>query len=224
VLVAEGLDDLRPDRAEQWPRPTGVPAGQIISAAAGMPFTDYVHHVVLGPWGWTAPDSATGPDRATGYIRAPRITDPLLRRLLPHGIAGDRKGPFLALNPFCVDGPAYGGLIGDVVDASRFLRMHLNDVNSTGTSFSPRGRRAACAGSTTTGTLRPWNRLVPQVPANDTGDWVDHFGAGAGFWKVMRLYPDRGVGVDFGVVIMANATSRYDIEPHFGLLAVASWC
>jgi len=140
VLVAEGLDDLRPDRAEQGPRPTGVPAGQIISAAAGMPFTDYVHHVVLGPWGWTAPDSATGPDRATGYIRAPRITDPLLRRLLPHGIAGDRKGPFLALNPFYVDGPAYGGLIGDVVDASRFLRMHLNDGELDGNLvLAPRG-------------------------------------------------------------------------------------
>ena len=105
-----------------------------------MPFTDYVHHVVLGSWGWTAPDSATGPDRATGYIRAPRITDPLLRRLLPHGIAGDRKGPFLALNPFYLDGPAYGGLIGDVVDASRFLRMHLNDGELDGNLvLAPRG-------------------------------------------------------------------------------------
>jgi len=36
-------------------------------------------------------------------------------------------------------------------------------VNSTGTSFSPRGRRAARAGSITTGTLRPRNRLVPQA-------------------------------------------------------------
>ena len=85
-----------------------MPAGQIISAAAGMPFTDYVHHAVLGPLGCTASDSATGPTRtgATGYIRAPRITDPLLRRLLPAGITGDGNGPFLALNPFYVDGPA----------------------------------------------------------------------------------------------------------------------
>ena len=32
-----------------------------------------------------------GTDRATGYVRAPRIADPLLRRLLPDGIAGDRQ-------------------------------------------------------------------------------------------------------------------------------------
>ena len=53
-------------------------------------------------------------------------------------------------------------------------------------------------------------------PTNGTGDWVEHFGAGAGFWNVMRLYPDRGVGV----VVMANTTSRYDFEPLFGFWPV----
>jgi hypothetical protein len=48
---------------------------------------------------------------------------------------------------------------------------------------------------------------------------VEHFGTGAGFWNLMRLYPDRGRGV----VIMTNSTTSYDFEPLLALLAGASW-
>ena len=36
--------------------------------------------------------------------------------------------------------------------------------------------------------------------------FVEHWGTGGGFWNVMRLYPD----LDLGIVIMANATQRYE--------------
>lgn len=83
----------------------------------------------------------------------PRIVDPLLRGLLPGGVAGDRHGPYLSLNPSTLTGPP------------------------------------------------------------------THFGAGAGFWNVMWLYPSRGLGI----VVMSNSTRRYDFEPLFALLASASW-
>jgi CubicO group peptidase (beta-lactamase class C family) len=194
-------------------------AGEIISAAAGMPFTSYVQHVVLGPLGmehsgFRHPFEVDG---ATGYIRTPRIADPLLRHLLPDGIAGNRTGPFLALNPFYVDGPAYGGLIGDVLDASRFLRMHLNDGELDGTVVlapqTARGMRRIEHPGKPFDHGTGWFRR----PTNDAGDWVEHFGAGAGFWNVMRLYPDRGIGV----VVMANTTRMYNFEPLFALLAPA---
>jgi CubicO group peptidase (beta-lactamase class C family) len=104
-------------------------AGQIIATAAGMPFEAYVRQSVLQPLGMggTGFSPPAGADRAVGYVRAPRLADPLLRRLLPDGIAGDRHGGYLGLNPFAVDGPAYGGLIGDVLDGSQFLRMHLRE-------------------------------------------------------------------------------------------------
>ncbi len=195
-------------------------AGEIISAAAGMPFADYVHRSVLEPLGMTNTGfhHRAGVDRATGYIRAPRIVDPLLRRMLPAGIAGDRSGPFLALKPFYVDGPAYGGLVGDVLDASRFLRMHLNNGELDGQ------RVLAPATARTMRRLdypgKPFDHGFGwfRRPTNGIGDWVEHFGAGAGFWNVTRLYPDRGVGV----VVMANTTSTYDFEPLLGLLAGAS--
>jgi len=56
-------------------------------------------------------------------------------------------------------------------------------------------------------------------PTTGCGDWVEHFGAGAGFWNVMRLYPNRGLGV----VVMTNSTTTYDFEPLFALLTGVSW-
>jgi CubicO group peptidase (beta-lactamase class C family) len=38
-------------------------------------------------------------------------------------------------------------------------------------------------------------------------DYIEHLGGGGGFFNVMRLYPERGLGI----VIMGNATS-YDHE------------
>lgn len=196
-------------------------AGQVIAAASGMPFEDYVNTSVLRAAGMehTGFRYQAGAAKATGYIRAPRIADPLLRGLLPRGIAGERRGPYLSLNPFYVDGPAYGGLVGDVLDAARFLRMHLRDGEIDGVRvLSPESARrmriidqAGKPFDHGTG----WFRRPTQHP----GQWVEHFGAGAGFWNVMRLYPERGLGV----VVMSNSTRILDFEPLFALLAAASW-
>ena len=197
-------------------------AGEIISAAAGMPFTDYVQ-----PRRAAAPGD--GPHRIPlpgrhrpGHRLHPQHPGSPTRccaACYPTGSPATATVRFLALNPFYVDGPAYGGLIGDVLDAGRFLRMHLNDGELDGhrvlTPRTARGMRSLDHHG------KPFDHGIGwfRRPTNDTGDWVEHFGAGAGFWNVMRLYPDRGVGV----VIMANTTSRYDFEPLFGLLAGASW-
>lgn len=196
-------------------------AGQIIASAAGLPFEDYVRTSVLHPLGMekTGFRHAPGTASATGYVRVPRIADPLLRRMLPPGIAGDRQGPYLALRPFEVDGPAYGGLIGDVQDAGRFLRMHLRDGELDGqrvlTAAGAREmRRVDLPG-------RPFDHGIGwfRRPTGDSEPWVEHFGAGAGFWNVMRLYPDRGLGV----VVMSNGTKMLDFEPLFAHLVGASW-
>ena len=128
-------------------------AGQVIAAAAGMPFEDYVQDCVLRAVGMdhTGFRYRDGAHKATGYVKAPRIADPVLRSLLPRGIAGDRHGPYLSLNPFYVDGPAYGGLVGDVLDAARFLRLHLRDGEIDGTRVLSPSRRAACEPLTSRG-------------------------------------------------------------------------
>ncbi|MDZ4091406.1 MAG: serine hydrolase domain-containing protein [Arthrobacter sp.] len=196
-------------------------AGEVIAAASGMPFEAYVRQSVLRPVGMehTGFRYQDGAARATGYVKAPRIADPLLRSLLPRGVAGERHGPYLSLKPFYVDGPAYGGLVGDVLDAGRFLRMHLRDGEIDGARvLSPESARSM---RTIDQAGRPFDHGTGwfRRPAKDPGQWVEHFGAGAGFWNVMRLYPGRGLGI----VVMSNSTSMYDFEPLFALLASASW-
>ena len=156
---------------------------------------------------------------ATGYVKAPRIADPLLRGLLPGGIAGDRHGPYLSLHPFYVDGPAYGGLVGDVLDAGRFLRLHLGDGEIDGTRVLSPG--AAGSMRTIDQAGKPFDHGTGwfRRPTKTPGQWVEHFGAGAGFWNVMRLYP----GLGLGIVVMSNSTRMYDFEPLFALVASAPW-
>jgi CubicO group peptidase (beta-lactamase class C family) len=126
-------------------------AGEVITAAAGMPFQDYIEQAVLRPVGMshTGYRSPTRGDRATGYLKAPRnITHPLLRRVLPPGVAGDRQGRYLALNSFYVDGPAYGGLVGTVLTQAGFSGCAWATERSTVTEFSTRRPPAGCAAST----------------------------------------------------------------------------
>jgi CubicO group peptidase (beta-lactamase class C family) len=193
--------------------------GEVVATAAGMPFEEYVGQSVLRPLGMdrTAFAPPVVGSAATGYVKAPRAADPVLRRMFPRGIAGDRQGCYLALNAFAVDGPAYGGLIGDVVDAGRFLRMHLNDGELDGqrvlTGETARVmRRLDQAGHPFDHGLGWFRR-----PTSSRDDWVEHFGAGAGFRNVMRLYPRRGIGI----VVMSNSTRTYDFEPLFAMLAGA---
>ena len=195
--------------------------GQVISAAVGMPFEAYVEESILRPLRMTSTGFryAAGSDRATGYVRGPRVMDPLLRRVLPPGIAGPRSGPYLALNPFYVDGPAYGGLVGDVLDAGAFLRMHLRDGELDGERILSAPTARAMRNIDHPG--KPFDHGTGwfRRPSDATDTWVEHFGAGAGFWNVMRLYPERGVGI----VLMSNSTRTYDFEPLFALLAGTRW-
>ena len=48
-----------------------------------------------------------------------------MRLLLPRWVTGERAGRWVSLTRFLVDGAPYGGLVGSLDDAARFLRMHL---------------------------------------------------------------------------------------------------
>ena len=48
--------------------------------------------------------------------------------------------------------------------------------------------------------------------------FFEHLGGGAGFWNVMRLYPDESLGV----VVMGNSTS-YDHESNLDAAVGLAW-
>jgi CubicO group peptidase (beta-lactamase class C family) len=197
-------------------------AAEVIAAAAGTPFPEYVREAVLVPAAMTGTGYGylAGRPAARGYVRAPRVVAPLVRVVLPRGIVGDRHGAFVALRPFLVDGPGYGGLVGDVLDAARFARLHLGDGRLDGrrvlAADTARAMRRIVAPGKPFDHATGWFRKPVQ---GGTADYVEHYGAGAGFWNVLRLYPDR----DLGIVVMTNSTTTYPFHDLFERLAAMSW-
>ncbi len=183
--------------------------GMAMANLTDTPFSRLIQQEVLDPLGMETTRFAYDPrmeaDAATGYH--PRRSP--MRFLLPHWVIGRPEGRWLSLNRFLLDGQAYGGLVGSLEDAARFLRMHLRDGELDGIrileensarlmrEIGMRGRRYDLG----LGWFRPANRRDADPP------FVEHLGGGAGFFNVIRIYPTRAVGV----AIMGNAT-KYDID------------
>jgi CubicO group peptidase (beta-lactamase class C family) len=147
---------------------------------------------------------AQGPS-ATGHH--PRWSP--MRFLLPRWAIGEPIGRWIALRPFLVDGAPYGGLVGPIEDAARFLRMHLRDGEIDGVHLMTPAMASAMREITTTGRRFDlglgW--LRPSKARSAGPPFVEHLGGGAGFFSVMRLYLKRRIGV----AVMGNAT-HYDID------------
>jgi CubicO group peptidase (beta-lactamase class C family) len=187
--------------------------GEVISAVSGSSYERYVRSEILSPLGmdrtgFSYPDPADH-SSATGYQPLRRPFVPLFRVALPRGVVGLRQGRYVALNPFYVNGPPYGGLVGGVEEAARLVVLHLNGGRSDGARLlSPES-------------VKMMQRVTPRGGERDFGlgwyrfreaaqrgpGYVEHLGGGAGFWNVMRVYPEESLGI----VMMGN-TTRYDHE------------
>lgn len=186
-------------------------AAQVVAAVAGTPFTEHVRAVLLEPLGMTATGFVDpGPGAAVGYLNVPRAFHPLLRALLPAGIVGDLHSGVRSLNPFLVDGAGYGGLVGPVEDVARFLRLHLRDGELDGIRVlapdTARQMRRIVAQARPFDHATGWFRDHVHGPGSE--DYLEHYGAGAGFWNVARIYPERGLGI----TVMSNGSRRFDVE------------
>lgn len=205
--------------------------GAVIEAAAGQSFTDYVRATILKPLALDHTDFIhTHPElAATGYVKAPRALIPALtpalipalKAALPRGVVGERVGRHLALNPFYVLGPSYGGLVGSVVDAGRFATAHLNDGVVGGTTIlrpeTARRMRDINAPGKKFDLGQGWFRKHEH--SSSMPIHVEHLGAGGGFFNAMRLYPDLGIGF----VVMTNTTRPFDHHGLFHQLIQLAW-
>ena len=188
-----------------------VVLGEVVSEAAGTGYEEYVRDEILSPLGmvrtgFSYPEPAGG-GAATGYQPLPKPLVPFLRAALPRGVVGERQGRHVAFNPFYVQGPAYGGLVGDVAEAARFVAIHLNGGRAYGARVLSPGSVAAMQRIVARGGKRDFGLGWFRSPeaAERRPAFVEHLGGGAGFWNVMRVYPEESLGV----VVMGNTTS-YD--------------
>ncbi len=126
----------------------------------------------------------------------------------PPGIVGQRADGLVAFRPFYVNGPPYGGLVGDLHDAARFLSLHLGDGTANGRRLLSAGSAVAMRTLTTRGAkfttgLGWWRRNE----VDDGSGLVEHLGGGGAYRNLMRLYPNTGRAV----VMFGNMTS-YSVE------------
>lgn len=183
--------------------------GEVIEAASGVPYTDYVRSNILRPLGMSCTDFIYRDDMAeraaTGYHPRFNPMTPLLRRMVPPGIFDHHVGRLWAFSRFCVQGAPYGGLIGTVHDAARFLRLHLGTIeDSSARVLSPEGlaamQRPTARGRKLEVALGWFQRRADK----DLGSrYWEHLGGGAGFFNTMRIYPE----LKLGLVAMGNLTS-----------------
>ena len=198
--------------------------GEVISEVSNAGYEGYVQEEILTPLemdrtGFSYPESV-GEGAATGYQSLWRPLTPLFRIALPRGVVGQRQGGYVAFNPFYVKGPAYGGLVGGAEEAARFVRLHLDGGRADGTRLLSEE------------SVAEMQRLVPRGGKRDFGlGWfrshqdgkqrpafVEHLGGGAGFWNVMRIYPEESLGV----VVMGNTTS-YDHDSVCDAVVSVPW-
>jgi CubicO group peptidase (beta-lactamase class C family) len=177
---------------------------EVISHITDRSFTEYVESAVLRPLAMTSTGFAASDDLAVGYLNLPRPLPLLAAALLPAGLRGPAQGHRQSLRPFLVDGAGYGGLVGPVTDAARFLRMHLNDGQLDGmrilSTETARQMRSIVARGRPFDHATGWFRKPAGV---DT--YLEHYGTGVGYWNVMRIYPEQ----DLGIIIMTNSTVGY---------------
>ncbi|HEX6855022.1 MAG TPA: serine hydrolase domain-containing protein [Streptosporangiaceae bacterium] len=185
--------------------------GELITSCAGQPFCEFVRSELLEPLGMsrTGFEHAQAPaDAATGYWRLPPGGRAALRLMLPPGIVGPHTRGLVSFRPFYVNGPPYGGLVGDVHDAARFLALHLGGGAAFGQRLLSAESAIAMRTLTTKGRrlttgLGWWRRHEP----DDAGGLVEHLGGGGAYRNLMRLYPASGQAV----VMFGNLT-RYPVE------------
>jgi CubicO group peptidase (beta-lactamase class C family) len=184
--------------------------GEVVAEAARQPYESFVRQAVLEPlemsrtsFAW---DATVAEPRATGHQKVARAWTPLIARMLPRGIVGPRAGRFVTLEPFELDGAAYGGLIGPVTDAARLVALFANggtvDGNRLLHADTVRAMVTVSLGGKPFDLGLGWFR-----PRGDDGPAVEHLGGGMGFFNLLRVDPTTGSGV----AVMSNTTRNWEI-------------
>jgi len=123
--------------------------------------------------------------------------------LAPAEVWGENIGSFRSFNCFYVNGAAWGGLIGPVDDAARFVLAHLNggEINRrrilSPESVASMQQMQLAANGDGLGFGLGWN-----MGGDSERRYLYHMGGGAAFFTEMRIYP----GESLGIVIMGNAS------------------
>ena len=193
--------------------------GAIIESVSGQPYESYITENILEPLGMSQTGFVYSPSMAEheafGTLPVVHFYTPLLPTLLDTSLLiRERRGKLLWLNRVYIDATPSTGLIGPSSDVARLMMTYLNygslDENLL---LSPESIS-----------------LLTETPPIDShgfgwsiGEskdelYLEHAGGGPGFATVMRLYPEKGIGL----AILSNGTDL-DRDGLMDLLASMEW-
>ena len=197
-------------------------AGEVIAAATGHSVQDCVRDAVLDRLGMneTGYTYRLHAPRSIGHVRTNPAVVPVLRRLVPTGIVGQRAEGHTALRPFLVSGAAYGGLVGTASDAARLAAAHAasrSDAHPVLDHDDIEMMRTISAAGKRFHHGIGWFRKPADT--HRTPAFVEHYGTGLGFWNAMRVYPESRLAM----VAMTNTTYKWDFDTFFTRLRELPW-
>lgn len=176
--------------------------GFIVEAISGEPFVAYVsRHIAakLGDegarLGYEFPATAS---HARGYLERYSLFGLLKPWLIDRSLIAEPRASWVTLRDLYVDGPAFGGLVGNALAFARFLQDQLSGHSVL---LSDRARELMqaqqAAGERPTPMTLGWH-----IGSLGRTRYYYKEGGGGGFHCLMRLYSDAGIGT----VVMTNAT------------------
>lgn len=177
--------------------------GSVVERASDRPFTAYVSEHVLRRVGASASElgyEITDTARhAAGYLEKYSFFNLVKRFFVDRDVIGTYEGAWLRIRSHYVNGPAFGGLVGNVRGFARFLHDQLRP---TSVLVGPAARDLLYAQQRTADGAPIAMTLGWHIGTLDGKRFFYKEGGGGGFHAMMRLYPNA-----VGTVLMTNATS-----------------
>jgi CubicO group peptidase (beta-lactamase class C family) len=136
---------------------------------------------------------------AAGTLPVIHLYTPLLPTLLDaNALIRERDGKLLWMKRFYIDATPSTGLIGSTPDVARFMRMYIQRGSLDGELIlSPESISLLTDTPPLNGRGLGWH-----IGDSNGARYLEHGGGGPGFATIMRLYPDKNLGI----AILANGT------------------
>jgi CubicO group peptidase (beta-lactamase class C family) len=193
--------------------------GAVIESVSGQSYEAYITYNILQPLGMSQTNFVYSPGmaahEAAGTLPVVHFYTPLLPTLLDiNALVRERQGKLLWLNRVYIDATPSTGLIGPAPDVTRLMIAYLN----LGILDGKRILRPESAATLTETTPIDGHGLGWFIGESNGLRFLEHAGGGPGFATLMRLYPERGLGI----AILANGT-ELDRQGLEDLLTKLDW-
>jgi CubicO group peptidase (beta-lactamase class C family) len=164
---------------------------KVIENAAGMPYEDYVRQNILEPLEIPETDLeftiADSERRAVGYIKRWSFMRAMIGLMAPDFVKGESTGSWASFAPLYMNGPAYGGLLGNARGWAAFLADQLAEDSKV---MSPAVRELYYATQRTADGEEIAMTLGWHKGSLGGHDYYYKAGGGPGYSCNIRVYPD----------------------------------